>query len=317
MTPFSRLFCIVLASGLGVCRLAAAEYSASLEDHWLALAHNAQRLQDAGDPTAESAWRSAIESITAELPPSAMPLASRLSRFAVELHDHQHDAEAYPLASRATGLAEESGDRRMIAITQGRLGAILTGQGLYARAEPALRRSLALLLEVNGPDALDTAVAENNLAVLYSDTKRYPEAETHLRLALPVYQKLASPRPYAAALTNLYSVLASQHRYEEGAPYINQAWAVAEKNFPDTPAMSRVQSCMAALEYNRGHYKQASAMLKKVIAFEEHTPGVSDHDLAASLDVYAESERALHHDAESKLAAKRAQSLRVQAAAFR
>jgi len=316
MTPFSSRVRLFFASSFIVPCIAAAA-PATLGDRWLALAHSTQQLQDSGDPAAESAWRAAVDSFAAELPPGPLPLPSRLSRFAVELHEQKHDAEAYPLAARAAELAEASGDQHMIALAQGRLGAILAGQGLYARAEPALRRSLALLQNVEGPDALDTAVAENNLAVLYSDTDRMTEAETHQRLALPAYRQFASPKSYAAALANLYVILAAQHRYDEGAPFLDEALSIAEKNFPGTAAMARVQSCMAALEYNRGHFKQSAAIVKKAIALQEQTLGPSDPDLAGSLDVYAQAAHALHHDAESKQAANRAQSIRVHAGAFR
>ena len=148
-----------------------------IKKRWLDSAHVAEQLQNAGDPAAEATWQRAIDGVIAELPPGSGPVALRLSRFAYSLHDEGLNAEAYPLASRAASMAETDGDRFVIAVTQSRVGAILVGEREYARGVTP-RRSLAILRRVKGPDVLDTAVAENNLATPYSDTRRPAEAET-------------------------------------------------------------------------------------------------------------------------------------------
>jgi len=290
-----------------------------MKNHWIAAAHVAEQLQNAGDPEAEATWQRAIDGIIAELPAGSGSVALRLSRFAYSLHDAGLDAEAYPLASRAASMAETDGDRFAIAVTQSRVGAILAGKREYARAEPLLRRSLAILEKVKGPDALDTAVAENNLAALYSDTGRPAEAEIQQRLALPIYKKYAGPKSqnYVAALANLYVILASEKRHEEGAPYLAEAMSIAEKNFPNTAVMARVESCEASLEFNRGHLKEAASTLAKAIDLQERTLGPNHPELATSLVCYARVLRALHNTAESKRAEARAQTILANARTFR
>ena len=112
-------------------------------------------------------------------------------------------------------------------------------------------------------------------------------------------------------------ILASGGRYEEGAPFLAEAKKIAEKNFPNTATMARVESCEASLEFNRGHLKEAASTLAKAIELQERTLGPNHPELATSLVCYARVLRALHNTAESQRAEARAQSILANAKTLR
>lgn len=59
----------------------------------------------------------------------------------------------------------------------------------YAKAEPLLRRALAIREKALGPDHPDTATSLNNLALLYQYVGDYAKAEPLLQRALAIYRK--------------------------------------------------------------------------------------------------------------------------------
>ena len=276
---------------------------------WLAAAQIAQHREDSGDlASAEPIWREALRSAEAALDPGDPQIAALLSHVAGILHLEGRDREAYPLATRAVAIAEAAGDTRLIGFTLTHVGLVLTGEGEFARAEPVLRRSLALVEQSAGAEALDTAIARNNLATLYSDTGRYAAAEQLQRLALPVYEKYLGPDApaFATALANMFTILSSQRRAEEGEPYLRRALAIAEKKYPGTAAMAHLQVCLAALEYSRGRFLQARSILEAAIALEERTLGANHPEVARSLVCYSAVMKSLRRKSEARQAASRA-----------
>ncbi len=175
------------------------------------------------------------------------------------------DSEADPLLRRALTIVEEplsTGDQRTRAAILNSLGLTLLNLGEKARAEPVLRRAVALFKLSGGADSLDAAKALNNLGVLHRATHEYATAEQELKQALPMYrQQLGDNHPQLIALLgNLFSVLAEQKRFAEGEPYLRRAMEIAARN--------------------RGEISPASVLLLRV-------------DLAALEDRTAETTRAL------------------------
>lgn len=284
-------------------------WAAASDEKWAGVAREAEQRQAAGDAAgAETMLRRALGEFSQPHrsdDPGIIPLMSGLASV---LHAEGRDLEAYAPAERAASLAEAAGNRSQIAECQTRLGLVLTGLGEYARAEPVLRRSLALYEQEEGPQALHTAVAENNLAALYSDTGRFAMAESQQRRVLPIYEKLAGAdsAAFAAALDNMYTILASQRRAEQGEPYLRRALAIASQRFPDTAAMAHLQSCLASLEFNRGHYREAAAILERAIALEERTLGRSHPEVGHTLLCYSAVLSQLHEKPRSEKARREA-----------
>src|SRR5580704_15577296 len=125
---------------------------------------------------AEALEREALQLAEKQLGPEDKQLTRLLGDLAMTLHLEARDAQAELFAQRAFLIAKESGDQRLTGLMLNILGVVLSGEGQKARAEPVLRRSVALL----DPDSLDFARASNNLATLYLDTHQYVKAQQEM-----------------------------------------------------------------------------------------------------------------------------------------
>lgn len=272
---------------------------------WVDLATRARQRQNADDlAAAESLRREALQLAEKQLGPEDKQLAPLLGDLAMSLHLEARDAEAESFAHRAFLIAKESGDQRLQGLMLNILGVVLSGEGQKARAEPALRRSVALL----EPDSLDFARAANNLATLYLDTHQYVKAQQEMARALPVYEQHLGPYDweFAVALGNMFTVLASEHRAAAGEPYLRRALAIGEIAFPRSLKMANLQLCLAALEESRENFKAAARLLEQVIATQERVLGPEHPELAHSLVGYSSVLRRMHQKTEAKNALNRA-----------
>src|SRR5580700_8854837 len=138
--------------------------------------------------------------------------AAALNNAGVALRLASRPAEAGEAFSRAIEIAEETGDERLLATALGGLGATLVDQGEFARAQPVLRRSLALFEKTAGPDSLEAGEAAMNLAMAYRRNGDLEQAQAQLERALPLMEKqLGSASPaLALAFKNMFIVLAEQ-----------------------------------------------------------------------------------------------------------
>jgi tetratricopeptide (TPR) repeat protein len=276
---------------------------------WVNLSQLANERQEADDfAGAEQLCREALRLAEEKLGLVDKQLAPLLSNLALSLHFLARDAEADPLARRAYLLAEQSGDQKLTGKVLNTLGVVLAGEGELARAEPVLRRSVALLEQSEGAEGLDVARAANNLSTLYADTHQFVKAEQELARALPIYEKHLGPElpEYAMALGSMFTILYEQHRVAEGEPYLRRALALGEKMFPHGLNMANLQHCLAALEASRENYKEAARHLEKVVAIQERVLGPEHPLLAHTLVNYSNVLRRLHQKNEAKQAQNRA-----------
>lgn len=274
---------------------------------WERLTRLANQRQEVDDLAgAERLRREALRAAEEKLGPEDTLIASLLANVAQSLHLEGRDADADPLLRRALLIAE--GDLKLKGKVLNTLGIVLAGEGDRARAEPVLRRSVALLEEAEGKDSLDAAKALNNLATLYTDTRQYAKAELEMRRALPIYEThLGADHPMVALVSgNMFTILNAQHRSNEGEPYLRHALAIGEKAFPQTLKMANLELCLASLEAGRGNLKEAARLLEKVIAMQERLLGPQHPDLAQSLVGYSIVLRGLHQKSEAKIVQNRA-----------
>ena len=277
----------------------------AIEQPWVDLATRARQRRNADDLAgAELLGREALQLAEKQLGPEDKQLTPLLGDLAMSLHLEARDAEADPIAHRAFLIAKESGDQRLTGLMLNILGVVLSGEGQKARAEPVLRRSVALL----EPDSLDFARAANNLATLYLDTHQYVKAQQEMARALPVYEQHLGPSDweFALALGNMFTMLAAQHRAAEGEPYLRRAVAIVEIAFPRSLEMAHLQLCLAALEESRENFKGAAHLLEQAMATQERVLGPEHPELAHSLVAYASVLRRMHQKTGAKNALNRA-----------
>jgi tetratricopeptide (TPR) repeat protein len=195
---------------------------------WVTLSQLAKERYESDDfGAAESLRREALRLAEGQLSATDKALAPLLANLALTLTFEGRAGEADPLAHRAPAIAEESGDRKLTGLILNTVGVVPSGEREFARAEPVLRRSVAVLEEADGPDSFELAQAANNLAVIYADARQFLKAEEVLSRVLAICEKhpgLNDPL-YAKALGDLFSVLSELHRAPEGEPYLRRALA--------------------------------------------------------------------------------------------
>ena len=85
-------------------------------------------------------------------------------------------------------------------------------KGAYSEALPLAEKSLALAEKSYGPEKPETALALNNLAMLYKKEKRYADARSLYERALKISEKLVGPDhpDVTVSLNNLALLYAAQ-----------------------------------------------------------------------------------------------------------
>src|SRR5580692_2308714 len=136
--------------------VAGADTASAGNTPWAESSTVAQQHEDTGDLfTAEQLRRDALRSAEQTLGPDHKQVAVLLSNLGATLRLEGRYQDAYALSLRALAIAKASGDKRLLAAVLNGLGLALWNEP--ARAEPVLRRSLALYEQVGGDDRLGIA----------------------------------------------------------------------------------------------------------------------------------------------------------------
>ena len=186
----------------------------------------------------------------------------------------------------------------------------------FTRAEPPLRRSLAIREKARGPDHPDVATSLNNLALLYKDQGRYAEAEPLLRRALAIREKALGPDhpDVATRLDNLALLYNAQGRYAEAEPLYMHALAIREKALgPDHADVAQSLNNLAFLYNGQERYAEAEPLLTRALVIKEKALGPDHPSVATSLNNLAFLYDAQGHYAEAEPLYVRALAIREKA----
>lgn len=234
-----------------------------------------------------------------------------LNNLGVQLRQQARPADAMVQFNAAIRIAEDSGDDRLLGTALAGLGACLVDQGEYARAQPVLRRSLALFEKTAGPDSLETGEAANNLAMVYRKDGNLAQAQEQLERALPLMQKYldAHSRELEIAYNNMFIVLAEQKKWDAGEEYLSDARSIAG-SLPDSLDRADIEENLALLQSHRGQFADAVKTMQRVIAIREQMLGPENPRLAASLESYAAYLRKTSQKAAAERIEQRARVMR-------
>lgn len=234
-----------------------------------------------------------------------------LNNLGVQMRLSFRPADAIVQFNAAIQLAESSGDDRLLATALGGLGASLVDQGEFARAEPVLRRSLAIFEKITGPDSLETGEAANNLAMTYRKDGDLAHAQAQLERALPLMQMHLDPHSaeLEIAFNNMFIVLAEQKHWDQAEPYVRHALEIALMR-PEDANRADIEENLALLQAHRAQYRDAVKTMERVIGIEERTLGPDDQRLARSLESYAAYLRKTNQKPQAQQAEQRARLMR-------
>jgi tetratricopeptide (TPR) repeat protein len=200
-----------------------------------------------------------------------------------------------PLAPHAETVARFA-DEQAIANPTARLmrtlGELSHATGDFSRAEPLMRRALAIdeesYEESYGNDHPDVATDLNNLAALLQATNRLAEAEPMMRRALAIDEaSYGKDHPRVAiGLNNLAQVLQATNRLAEAEPMIRRALAIDEASYgKDHPRVAIRLNNLATLLHATNRLAEAEPLMHRMVviflAFQRDTGHAHPHRDAA------------------------------------
>lgn len=279
---------------------------------WATLSNLAFVCQERGElPEAERLYRRVLELRERYLGPDHPAVAASLNNLTATLHLLGRNAEADPLLRRALIIAETVEDTNLTASILNSLGAVLLDLDEPARAQPILRRAMAMFEKSEGADSLDVGKTHNNLGTVYIAEGELGRAEAELTLAASIYEKNLGPEHplLGTVLANVYILMATGKRFDDGEPFLRRALAISEREAPASPRTQRLRFYLAALETAHHNYEAAAGLLKSVIASQELVWGANSPQVAAALERYSDVLRRMHQKTEAKRAGERAQAI--------
>ncbi len=159
--------------------------------------------------------------------------------------DDPNDVRSWPVWDRlrphATAVVAWADNASITDPTSGlmnNLGQLLDAKGLYAEAEPLMRRALAMSEASFGNEHPKVAIRLITLASLFTATNRLSEAEPLMRRALAIDEAaLGNEHPDVAIdLNNLARLLQDTNRLAEAVPLMRRAVEIWEQSLgPDHP----------------------------------------------------------------------------------
>lgn len=189
--------------------------------------------------------------------------------------------------------------------------------GQYDKAEPLLRRALAIEEAEYGPDHPEVANALNCLASLLHDMNRYQEAEPLYRLALAIDEVGLGPNhPHVSRdLNDLALLFKETDREAEAEPLYRRALTIAEETLGpyDFGVAFRLNN-LAVLLHDTDRLAEAEPLLRRALAINEATLGPNHPQVAIDLHNLASLLEDMKQPGEAEAMYRRA--LAIKEAAF-
>jgi len=159
-------------------------------------------------------------------------------------------------------------------------------RGGYAEAEALYRQALSIRMECFGPDHLDTAQSEYNLARLHADQGRYAEAEQFYLTVLATRERvLGSEHPAIAQCLNSLALLYwFWEKYEQAENLYLRALPMYQRllgsEHPDT---AHCINNLALLYVTQAQYIEAEQLHQQVLTIRQKVLPPAHPDTAQSL----------------------------------
>ena len=221
-------------------------------------------------------------------------------RRAADLEDMLNEMERQPEAER------DAGRYRRLLETAAETYYTLAE---YPKAEPLLRRALAIDETSYGPDHPKVATALNNLVLLLMAMNRLGEAEPLMRRALEIDEKSYGPNhpDVAKVLNNLAALLQTTNRLAEAEPLYRRALAIDEKSLgPDHPKVAIRLNNLAELLRATNRLSEAEPLCRRALAIGEKSYGPDHPTVAIRLSNLAELLQATNRLSEAEPLMRRA-----------
>jgi tetratricopeptide (TPR) repeat protein len=165
-----------------------------------------------------------------------------------------------------------------------RAGDLAHLMGDYVTAASLDEAALSIATSEFGPEARETAIALNSLALVYQSLARYTEAEPLIRRAIEIDEKaLGKDHPAIARDYNtLAGLLRNLRKDAEAEPLYRRAIEIDEQKLgKDHPAVARDYDTLALLLQTQAKYAEAEPLYRRAIEIDEQKLGKDHPDVAA------------------------------------
>jgi tetratricopeptide (TPR) repeat protein len=187
----------------------------------------------------------------------------------------------------------------------------------YKKAEPLIKRALAIDEASFGANHPKIARDLNNLAQLLQATNRLKEAEPLMRRALAIDEvSLGNDhRNVARDLNNLAQLLKATNRLEEAEPLMRRALTIDEASFGvDHPSVATDLNNLAALLKATNRIEEAEPLMHRALTIDEASFGADHPNVATRLNNLAQLLKATNRIEEAEPLMRRA--LAIDEASF-
>ncbi len=157
----------------------------------------------------------------------------------------------------------------------------------WTRAEPLMRRSLAIKEHSFGADHYEVAIRLNNLAAFLHANNRLLEAEPLMARVVAIFERsLGKDHPnVATALNNLAQLLKDTNRLAKAEPLMRRALAIDEHSFgPHHPNVAIRLNNLAVLLQASKRLVKAEPLMRRALAIHEHSFGPDHPKVATDLN---------------------------------
>jgi tetratricopeptide (TPR) repeat protein len=190
------------------------------------------------------------------------------------------------------------------------LGTVYAASGEPASGENLLRKALHIETRLAAPDPLAVATIETRLSEALLNRGHYQEADRLLESAVPVVKASGEAVNTAIALNNLGVVRQRQHRYNEALELFSQALALLEQKYgPEHPVVLGPMSNIAVLYGETGRVAEGDALFRRAQAICERSMPPNHPSHANLLAGYAAFLRRAGDKSRAKAIEEQARSL--------
>jgi len=186
----------------------------------------------------------------------------------------------------------------------------------WTRAEPLIRRALAIDEQSLGSEHSNVAIRLCSLAALLQATNRLGEAEPLLRRALAIdEQSYGHEHPHVARdLNNLALLLKATNRRAEAESLLRRALVIDEHAYgPEHPDVAKSLNNLAQLLKATNRLGEAEPLMRRALAIDEQSYGTEHPDVARDLSNLAALLYATNRLAEAEPLIRRALAIDEQA----
>lgn len=210
---------------------------------------------------------------------------------------------ALALAEKAMAIARTAGDQTAEALALRLMGRTWADAGDFARAEPALRKSLVMFQQMPIHPARQIAAGLNCVAAVYRDEGKFGLAEEAWLEAMALEKTYSGERHPQRALfmESLAGLYALQKRFGEAAELASAALSIMTEAFgADSMATAGALATVAYVAQGEKRYDAAVTAYAQAIGTFRAQGDPADRHILETKKRYAEVLSALHRDGEAK-----------------